>query len=106
MDRKKLILLIILTGLSFWFRQKKLFKKVQGHGRVLNYITNEPIACNIDITSTNATTSKSAPNAILTSTSSTSDGTFNFKTKASKISSYYIKFNLDNDYTPEYSINL
>jgi hypothetical protein len=106
MDKRKIVVLVILTGLSFWFCQKKLFKKVQGHGRVLNYITKEPISCNIDVTSTSATTSKDVPHVNLISTSSASDGTFNFKTKASKSNDYYVKFNLDNDYSPEYGISL
>ncbi len=88
-NKVKYVFRILLCSiLLFWFCQKKLFKTVEGHGRIVNYITNEPIQTDITLRSADATSAKNLPYVDLYKFNSKSDGTFHFKTRASRRDKY------------------
>lgn len=88
--RNKIIFTIFICVLPFLFCQRKLFKKIDIQGRLVNFITNEPISTKIVLKHRDASTAKDVPYLTYDDTNSNSDGTFNFKGRAAKTTSYYL----------------
>ena len=78
----------LISVLLFYFCQKKIFKNIEAHGRIVNYITNQPISTDITLRTADATSAKNLPYVDLYKTNSSGDGTFHFKTKASRRDKY------------------
>lgn len=84
-----IVTLLVFFCFAFWGCQKKLFKKVELHGRVLNFITKAPI--NASITLYGNYSSSNQTSTFLGSTNTNGDGTFSLKTPAAVHEKYDLR---------------
>jgi hypothetical protein len=92
----------LLTLGQFLSCQKKTFKRIEVHGRLVNFITNEPITGKVDLYADgfkNFGKQQDSGRVLLASVQANSDGTFSLKSSASKGDNYYLR--IDNQiYAP------
>jgi hypothetical protein len=86
MKKIGLITIIIFSLFLFCFCQKKLFKHVEIHGRVLNYITKQPVMMQVQLRCRERGSGSSYTQGryIMATTWPNTDGTFYIKSGAAK----------------------
>lgn len=91
-----IVTLLTFCCFAFWSCEKKLFKKVEVSGKVVNYISKTPVQTQLQLWNTEQTGNRGA--VYLGTTSTNSDGTFDLKAPADKEGVYFLIWGGSNDY--------
>jgi hypothetical protein len=92
---KTILFLLYFSILLLFSCQKRLFGKVEVHGRIVNYYTGEPMTATVALVADDVTSAKNSAEASITLDKETtkSDGTFSLKSRPSKRGRYYLWVN-------------
>ena len=81
--------IVLFCSFTFLFCQKKLFKNVEVHGRVINYITGAPEQAGINLYGNAGPSDQNSIDMVRSHTYG--DGTFYIKSKAAESEVYYLQ---------------